>query len=174
MKIELAYGRGHLPIEVPEQRTTIIEPSHNPGLSDEQASVLQALDNPIGAPALKDWIKSGSRVCIVFTDITRATPNDRLIPWLLKYLWAAQPHQITLLNGVGTHRPNTRAELEKLLTPAVVNAYRVLNHEPENPKALVAFGTTQDGTPAFLNRHVVEADVRIITGFIEPHFFCGF
>jgi nickel-dependent lactate racemase len=174
MKIELAYGRGHLPIEMPEQRTTIIEPSHNPGLSDEQASVLQALDNPIGAPALKDWIKSGSRVCIVFTDITRATPNDRLIPWLLKYLSAAQPHQITLLNGLGTHRPNTRAELERLLTPAVVNAYRVLNHEPENPKALVAFGTTQDGTPAFLNRHVVEADVRIITGFIEPHFFAGF
>jgi len=174
MKIELAYGRGHLPIELPEQRTTVIEPSYNPGLSDEPGSVLHALDNPIGSPALKDWIKSGSRVCIVFTDITRATPNDRLIPWLLKYLSAAQPHQITLINGLGTHRPNTRVELEKLLTAEVVNAYRVLNHEPENPKALVAFGTTRDGTPALLNRHVVEADVRIITGFIEPHFFAGF
>jgi len=174
MKIELAYGRGHLPIELPEQRTTVIEPSYNPGLSDEPGSVLHALDNPIGSPALKDWIKSGSRVCIVFTDITRATPNDRLIPWLLKYLSAAQPHQMTLINGLGTHRPNTRVELEKLLTPEVVNAYRVLNHEPENPKALVAFGTTRDGTPALLNRHVVEADVRIITGFIEPHFFAGF
>jgi nickel-dependent lactate racemase len=174
MKIELAYGRGHLPIEMPEQRTTVIEPSHNPGLSDEQASVLHALNNPIGVPALKDWIKSGSRVCIVFTDITRATPNDRLIPWLLQYLAAAPPHQVTLLNGLGTHRPNTRAELEKLLTPEVVNAYRVLNHEPENPKTLVAFGTTRDGTPALLNRHLVEADVRIITGFIEPHFFAGF
>jgi nickel-dependent lactate racemase len=174
MKIELAYGRGHLPIELPDGHTTVIKPSHNPGLPDERAAVLEALDKPIAAPRLKAWIKSGSRVCIVFTDITRATPNDRLIPWLLEYLSSAEPHQVTLLNGLGTHRSNTRTELEQLLTPAVVSAYRVLNHEPENPEALVAYGTTRDGTPALLNRHLAEADVRIITGFIEPHFFAGF
>jgi nickel-dependent lactate racemase len=174
MNIELAYGRGHLRIELPDNRTTVIKPSHNPGLPDERAAVLEALDNPVGASALKSWIKKGSRVCIVFTDITRATPNDRLIPWLLDYLSSAEPHEVTLLNGLGTHRPNTRTELEKLLTPAVVSRYRVLNHEPENPEALVAFGSTGDGTPALLNRHLVEADVRIVTGFIEPHFFAGF
>jgi nickel-dependent lactate racemase len=64
--------------------------------------------------------------------------------------------------------------LEKMLTPEVVRDYRVLNHEPENPDAHVQLGTTRDGTPALVNRHVVEADVRIITGFIEPHFFAGF
>jgi nickel-dependent lactate racemase len=81
---------------------------------------------------------------------------------------------ITLLNALGTHRPNTRAELEKLLSPAVVRDYRVLNHEPENPSALAQFGTTRDGTPALINRHMAEADVRITTGFIEPHSFAGF
>jgi nickel-dependent lactate racemase len=50
----------------------------------------------------------------------------------------------------------------------------VRNHEPENPAALVQLGTTRDGTPALLNRFCVEADVRIVTGFIEPHFFAGF
>ena len=174
MNIELAYGRGHLRVDLPEDRTTVIKPAHNPGLPDERAAVLHALDNPISAPALKSWIKKGSRVCIVFTDITRATPNHRLIPWLLDYLSGAAPHEVTLLNGLGTHRPNTKQELETLLTPEVVARHRVLNHEPENPRALVAFGTTRDGTPALLNRHVVEADVRIITGFIEPHFFAGF
>src|ERR1019366_7340880 len=74
----------------------------------------------------------------------------------------------------GTHRPNSRAELEQMLTPAVVQNYRVLNHEPENPEALIALGTTRDAPPALLNRHFVEADVRIVTGFIEPHFFAGF
>ncbi|MEP6641519.1 MAG: lactate racemase domain-containing protein, partial [Gaiellales bacterium] len=60
-----------------------------------------------------------------------------------------------------------------MLTPAVVQNYRVLNHEPENPAALVQLGVTRDGTPALINRRVVEADVRIVTGFIEPHFFAG-
>jgi len=61
-----------------------------------------------------------------------------------------------------------------MLTPAVVQRYRAVNHEPENPDALVQLGSTRDGTPAWFNRHLVEADVRIITGFIEPHFFAGF
>jgi len=174
MKVSLAYGQGHLPVELPDGLTTIIEPSHTPGLADERGAVLAALARPIAARPLREWLKPGGRVCIVFTDITRATPNDRLIPWLLDYLGEVPREQVTLLNALGTHRPNTRAELEQLLTPAVVRNYRVLNHEAENPGALIQLGTTHDGTPALLNRHFVEADTRIVTGFIEPHFFAGF
>jgi nickel-dependent lactate racemase len=75
---------------------------------------------------------------------------------------------------LGTHRPNTKDELERMLTPAVVRNYTVLNHEAENDDQLVQVGTMNDGTPALLNRHCVEASVRIVTGFIEPHFFAGF
>ncbi len=174
MKVNLAYGQGYLPVELPDARTTVIEPAHTPPLPDERAAVLAALRRPVGCLPLWDWIKPSDRLCIVFTDITRATPNHRLIPWLLEYLAEVPPSRITLLNGLGTHRPNTTAELEKLLTPEVVRKYRVVNHEAENPDALVQVGTTQDGTPALLNRHLVEADVRILTGFIEPHFFAGF
>jgi nickel-dependent lactate racemase len=174
MKVQLAYGQGHLSVQLPDQLTSIIEPRHLPGLSYERSAVVGALNNPVSARPLKEWVKAGQRVCIVFSDITRATPNERLIPWLLDYLAGVPREQITLLNGLGTHRPNDRAELEELLTPRVVQEYRVLNHEPENPAALVPLGATRDGTPALLNRLLVEADVRIITGFIEPHFFAGF
>jgi nickel-dependent lactate racemase len=174
MKIDLAYGHGHLPIDLPDERTTVIAPAHRPGLGNEKQAILAALENPIGAKPLRQWIKSGDRVCIAFTDLTRATPNERIIPWLLEFLAQVPREQITLLNQLGTHRPNTEAELEKLLTREVVRNYRVLNHEPENPEALVQFGTMRDGTPALINRHLAEADVRIITGFIEPHFFAGF
>jgi len=174
MNVNLAYGQGHLSVELPNGRTTIIEPAAKAALADEKQSVVNALDHPIGAPPLRDWLKPGGRVCIAFTDHTRATPNHRLIPWLLEYLKDVPVANITLLDQLGTHRPNTHAELEKLLTPEVVRKYRVLNHEPENPAALVQFGKTRDGTPALINRHLVEADVRIITGFIEPHFFAGF
>ncbi|RTZ66480.1 MAG: nickel-dependent lactate racemase [Verrucomicrobia bacterium] len=173
MTVNLAYGSGHLPIEVPDDRTTVIEPTHIDGLADEKESVINALQKPIGSQSLLDRISPATKICIAFTDLTRATPNDRIIPWLLEHLGRPNDN-ITLLNQLGTHRPNTREELETMLTPEVVANYRVLNHEPENPEALVQVGTTADGTPALLNRHIVEADLRIITGFIEPHFFAGF
>jgi len=174
MKAQLAYGEGSVCVELPDRCTTIIEPTHTPGLPDERQSVLDALEHPIQTQPLRNWIKPGARVCIVFTDITRATPNERLILWLLAYLKVLPPINILLLNGLGTHRPNTTSELQQMLTPAVVGNYRVLNHEPKNPDSLVRVGTTRDGTPALLNRHFVEADVRIVTGFIEPHLFAGF
>src|SRR5437899_4499772 len=140
MKVQLAYGQGYLGVDLPEERTTVIEPSHVPGLADERSAVLAALEKPIGARSLREWIKPGDRVCILFTDITRATPNDRLIPWLLDYLVDVPRESITLLNQLGTHRPNTRAELELMLTPAIAQNYRVLNHEAENPIALIQLG----------------------------------
>jgi len=173
MTVNLAYGSGHLPIEVPDDRTTVIEPANIDGLADEQAALLDALQKPIGSQPLLERISPDTKICIAFTDITRATPNDRIIPWLLKHLGGPSDN-ITLLNQLGTHRPNTREELETMLTPEVVANYRVLNHEPENPEALVQVGTTADGTPALLNRQIVEVDFRIITGFIEPHFFAGY
>lgn len=176
MKVSLAYGLGKISVDLPPAEVSVIEPRGLPGLGNEESQVIAALEQPVGKPALRNWLQPGCRICIVFTDITRPTPNERLIPWLLEYLHqhGVRREQIMLLNALGTHRPNTRSELEQLLTPAVVANYRVLNHEPENPAAHVQVGVTRDGTPARLNRHLVEADVRIITGFIEPHFFAGF
>jgi len=176
MRIPLAYGQGRVEVDFPDDRTTLIQPTFRPGLRDEKDAFLVALDHPIGTPALRSWVRSNSRICILFTDITRATPNHRIIPWLLGYLErnGIRREQITLLNQLGTHRPNTREELERMLTPEVVANYRVLNHEPENKEACVQLGTTRTGVPVLINRHAVEADVRILTGFIEPHFFAGF
>lgn len=174
MKVKLAYGQGQLNVDLPDGKTTVIEPSHTPGLPDERMAVLKSLEKPTSTRPLRDWIKPADRVCIAFTDITRATPNERIIPWVLDHLSHIPREQITLLNSLGTHRPNTKAELEELLTPDVVRDYRVINHEPEIPAALKQFGVTRDGTPALINRVFAESDVRIVTGFIEPHFFAGF
>jgi nickel-dependent lactate racemase len=173
MNVRLAYGPGWLPVEFPDARTTVIEPTPEPGLPDELVAVRAALRSPIGAPPLRETVRPSDRVCVLFTDSTRATPNERIIPWLLDELAFVPAEQITLLNATGTHRPNTPAELARMLTPDVVARYRVLNHDCRYA-SLVALGTTRDGVPALFNRHLVEADVRIVTGFIEPHFFAGF
>ena len=176
MLVSIAYGRGELPVELPAGRTTVIKPSHRDRLPDERAALRAALDAPIGSPALRNLPLDRSRICVVFTDITRPTPNDRLIPWLLEYLLEAGANDdaITLLNSTGTHRPNTREELEVMLTRPVVERFRVLNHECEKTSELVQFGTTKTGARALINRALVDAEIRIITGFIEPHFFAGF
>lgn len=176
MIVPLAYGSGTLDVELPDDRTTVIEPSHLAGLADERAAFCAALDAPVAMAPLHTQVTPETRITIVHTDITRPTPNDRIIPWLLAYLEAAgaRRENITLLNGLGTHRPNTREELAQMLTPAVVANYRCLNHEPENDAACLPFGVTRTGTPVLINRHLVAADLRIVTGFIEPHFFAGF
>ena len=176
MNVSIAYGRRQLAVTLPDSFTTVISPAHRDGLPDERAALRAALDAPIGATALRNQLRPGARVCVVFTDITRPTPNERLIPWVLEYLAdAGVPNAaITLLNSTGTHRPNTRAELEVMLTPEVVRDYRVINHECEKSEDLAPFGHTKTGAPVLIHRAIAEADVRIVTGFIEPHFFAGF
>ncbi|MDP6034814.1 MAG: lactate racemase domain-containing protein, partial [Verrucomicrobiota bacterium] len=86
MRIDLAYGEGRLPIECPDGQVTVIEPLHTPELPDEKAAILEALMFPDKSPPLREMVKPDMRICILFTDITRATPNHRIIPWLLEYL----------------------------------------------------------------------------------------
>lgn len=175
MKVALAYGQGHLEVDLPDN-TTVLRPREQPGLPDERAALLAALEAPIGCAPLKASLKPGAKVCIIFPDITRAMPNARILPWLLDYLHAhgIRDEQIVLLNSTGTHRPNTPAELDTMLGRAITARYRVINHECERYDEMVPFGATRSGVPALINRHAAAADVRILTGFIEPHFFAGF
>jgi nickel-dependent lactate racemase len=175
MKVPLAYGQGHLEVELPDQ-TMVLRPRPQPGLPDEHAALLTALETPMGCEALHQWLKPGAKICIIFPDITRAMPNTRVLPWVLDYLHrhGVRDGQIVLLNSTGTHRPNTPEELEVMLGPAITSRYRVLNHYCEHYDEMVQCGTTRTGAPALINRHAAEADVRILTGFIEPHFFAGF
>ena len=176
MQVQIAYGKGHLNVELPDGRTTVIEPTHRDGLPDERAAMIEALDSPIGGNKLSHEIAGGKTICIVFTDITRATPNDRIIPWLLDYLHkhGVKREAITLLNSTGTHRGNTPSELDAMLTPEVARGYRIINHDCHATADMIAFGMTREGKSALINKYLVNADVRIITGFIEPHFFAGF
>jgi lactate racemase len=175
LKTTLAYGREGLEIRVPDS-AVLLEPRFLQGLPDESGALLSALRQPIGSPPLIDLVKPGDRVVVVHTDITRATPNDRLLPVLLAELEAAgvRREDITLLNGLGTHRRQTQTELREMLGGQIVENYRSLQHDCQDDTQLVSLGTTSLGHPVRVNRTYMEADARILTGFIEPHFFAGF
>src|SRR5215472_13150090 len=102
-RVDIAYGRGKLQLDIPCAEASIIEPKQTQGLPDERVGLLAALESPIGCEPLRQWVAPDKRICIAFSDITRPTPNDRIIPWLLEYLQreGIRREQITLLNGTG-------------------------------------------------------------------------
>jgi nickel-dependent lactate racemase len=175
MHVDLNYGRQGLKINLPET-ADVLRTHFQPGIPDEAGAIRQALQKPIASPPLASLVKPGDRVIVVHTDITRATPNDRILPVLLDELLAAGIHarDITLLNGLGTHRRQTDAELRIMLGDQIVDRYHCLQHDCYDDSNLVSLGETSLGNPVRINRHYIESDVRIITGFIEPHFFAGF
>lgn len=174
MQVHLAYGTGGLAVELPGERTTVIEPGYVPGLADERSALAAALESPVGTPPLRDLVRADDRVVIVFPDQTRAMPNDRVLPVLLAALAHVPEDRITLLNATGLHRENTPAELAQMLGPDLLRRYRVVNHRGYAQEELVALGRTSLGGEVWLNAEYVRATKRIVTGFIEPHFFAGF
>jgi nickel-dependent lactate racemase len=173
MQVALAYGRGRLAVEVPDD-AYVIAPNDPPGLPDERAAFADTVRAPLGARPLRDLVGAGDRVVIVTSDITRATPNERLIPWILDELAHVPPERITVIVGTGSHRATTPAEMRAMFGDDVLRRVRVVDHDAHDRRQSVRIGTTALGAPVFLNREYVEADKRIVVGFIEPHFYAGF
>jgi len=172
--IKLAYGEKGLDITLPEEGLTIIEPEFVPGLPEERKAFIESLEQPIGSPSLKELIKSRDSIAIVFSDITRPTPNRKIIPWLLEELGNVSKDRVVLVNATGMHRANTVEELTEMLGEEVVRNHRIINHDAQKKEEMVHLGKTRTGGEIWINRDYIRADVKILTGFIEPHFFAGF
>jgi len=174
MKVKLAYGREGLDVDLPDERTTVIEPLNPAGLTDEAAALTEAIRNPRAGAPLSSLVKPGDTVAISVCDVTRPIPTSRILPVLLKELTKLSPGRITILVATGTHRPTSSKELVSILGSDVLFGFRVINHECHRRDSLTYLGDTASGIPVWLNREWVESDVRITVGFVEPHFFAGF
>ena len=174
MDVKLAYGRTGLTVTLPDQRDIVAAPSL-PGVANPAIALLQAMRNPIGTPPLAELVKPGDTVVIVHSDITRATPNDRD---LCRSCWpnwsgrrATRGHHAAQRPGHAS--PADRCRTARLLGDAIVDNYRCVQHDASTTTISSRWAHLQR-PPVRVNRLLVEADVRILTGFIEPHFFAGF
>jgi lactate racemase len=113
-------------------------------------------------------------VAISVCDITRAQPRIEMLQALFAELPDVRPDDVTILIATGTHRVNTDAEFERMLGREILGRYTVINHDSRDASTLARVGTTSTGVQVYLNRQWLAADVRITTGFVEPHFFAGF
>ena len=174
MKVHLQYGREGLEADLPGRDVTVIEPRFVPGLPDEAAGFREAVRRPIAAPPLREVVKASDRVAVVIPDLTRPLPSDRLLPWLFAELAHVPAERFTIVNGTGSHRVNTKEELAAMVGGDVLGRYRLVNHTAHDPSTMLPAGASRDGETVCLSREYVEADRRIVLGFIEPHFMAGF
>lgn len=174
MEVKLAYGKTGLTVQVPTEKTNVIQPIYLPKLPDESGAILNAIRNPVGTNGLRKLVKSTQKVAISICDITRPMPSATVLPVLLRELSHVPKNQITIIIAAGTHRPNTPDEIDNIVGKEVSENYSIINHDAFDYNQLQYIDTTNDNIPIWLNRSWVESDFRITTGFVEPHFFAGF
>jgi nickel-dependent lactate racemase len=174
MLTHLQYGKEGLEVEIPSENVTVLAPRFVPGLPDEAAAFRDAVRSPIDSRPLKEIISANDRIAVVIPDITRPLPTDRLLPWLFQELDYVPPENFVIINGTGSHRINTPEELATMIGTSVFGRYRVVNHNSHDPATLKSAGRTKDGRQVLLDKEYLEADKRIVLGFIEPHFMAGF
>jgi nickel-dependent lactate racemase len=175
VKVGLAYGEGTLEVELPDDRTTVVTPLHPPPAADGRAEVRNQLRAPLAGPPLRELLRPGQTVAISICDGTRAQPRDVVVPAVLDELdGIVRLEDVVVLVATGTHRGNTREELAAMLGADVVSAVRVVNHDARDDDSLAWCGRLGADVPVWLNREWLDADVKITTGFVEPHFFAGF
>jgi nickel-dependent lactate racemase len=171
--IRLAYGTEGLAAEVPAT-AAIVTPRHRQAVADEVAAVADALERPVAGRPLRDLVPARSRVAISVCDATRPQPRRPMLAAIARVLEGrVRDEDVVVLIATGTHERSTDAQRRELLGDDILARWRVEDHDGRDPGGLRHVGTI-DGVPVSLNREWLDADVRITTGFVEPHFFAGF
>jgi len=178
MKLDLLYGQKGLTIDVPEDvEATVVRKHPMPLVPDPDQAVWTALRNPVGSPPLAELARNKKSACILICDITRPVPNGTLLGPLVDTLihGGISKENIRILVATGLHRPSEGDELREIVgSESVYGSIRIENHFARDWAGHADLGKTSGGIPIMIDRRFVEADLRIVTGLVEPHFMAGY
>ena len=173
----IPYGKTQICARIPARNYLgNIEPKEKQGVTDTRVEITRALNEPNGTKRLSELVKPGDKIAIVVNDQTRSTPSHLIIPPLLDELNKAglQDTDITIIIGCGTHRPAKPEETKTLLGDQTLQRVKVMSHDCK-AKDLVFIGKTKTyGTKVYVNRVFAEANLRILTGEVELHYYAGY
>lgn len=177
MQATFAFGKTSLVATLPDgPQYDVAEIRSAAPLENVTAALGKALDHPIGSRPLVELAAGKHTAAISVCDITRPAPNRVTLPPLLERLRAAGIPEdgITILIATGLHRAATDAELQAILGPEILARYRVVNHDARTFGDHQSLGSTRRGTPVYIDKRFMEADLHITLGFIEQHLMLGF
>jgi len=174
MRARLLCGEKAVGLELPDSVESLEMEPLKP-LPDPTGAVRRALAKPIESPPLEVLARGRKNACVVISDITRPVPNKVILPPLLDVLVESglSKHNITLLIATGMHRPNLGEELAYMLGREIVDNYNIVNHYCRKPEEYRKIDEI-DGAPIEINNVYLDADLKILTGLIEPHFYAGY
>ena len=174
-KVQISYGTDGYTLDTGPHPFSSFRPAYPPAVEREDAAFTVSVRDPIGGgPPLNQRIGSNERLAVVMPDITRALPGERLLRWLFDELAHVPAGNIVIISGTGTHRKNRPEEWIQMVGEDIYRRYRCVDHVCDDDQILVHVGESEFGYPVAYNRDYVEADRRILLGFIEPHFMAGF
>lgn len=173
-EVQLAYGKKGYKLKVPAN-FDVIEPKFIKEVGSAKEEISKALLSPINSKPLRSLLEGKNDIAISVCDITRAQPRKVVIETIVEHIKDLIPiSNIKILIATGTHRANTKDELIEMLGKDIVETLNVINHVCDDKESLIEMPTSLDDVNVLLNKHWVNADFRITTGFVEPHFFAGF
>jgi len=178
--VKVDYGKKGLEIKLnPTWNVTVLSPDEQKKLLNPVEEVIKAIKNPFGSDSLKKIIeKRGDlkKICIVVSDATRPLPSDLILEGLFKELksYGINNNQILILIATGLHRPSQEDEIERIIGRNLRNRLKVINHVATDKNSMKFLGTTSNNSPIFINKNYCESDLKILCGYVEPHFFFGF
>ena len=177
MNIEFPYGKTTLGIDIPENRLQGVLLSNLHSFKTEKSQielVEEALRNPVGTPTLSELAKGKNNIVLIASDHTRPVPSKAIVPPMLKEIRKGNPEaHITILIATGCHRGIKKEELLQKFGPEIVEQETILVHDCDK-SPVVKIGTLPSGGECIINKLVMDADLIVAEGFIEPHFFAGF
>ncbi len=174
MRVGLLCGQKKVDLDLPDS-VEVLKMRELASLADPITAVYDALTHPIESPPFKDIALGKKNVCVVISDVTRPVPNKIILPPLLKLLEGngVKKQDITILIATGMHRPNLGEELESMVGRPIMEQYNIVNHYCRKPEEYRKIDEI-DGAPIEINNRYLDADLKILTGLIEPHFYAGY
>jgi len=176
MNVKILYGKSHIEWNPPDEIIPVLlQLKDVPAAKDQAKEVRRAINNPIGSKKL-DNFKGIKTVAIAIADLTRSVPHKIILPQIIEKLEKidVNPKDISLIVGTGLHRVSTEDEWEELVGQEVLDKVKIISHNAKDPEMIVNLGITSRGTPVDINKHYVEADLKIVVGMIDPHQFEGY
>ena len=172
MNCTLKSGLEYVICRLPEGWQVTTFDARNPEPLDMGATLHKALEGPVGAPPLGDWLRPLQRIVAIVPDVTRYNASERFLPILYEnYL---KGKALSVLYALGNHRKQSVEEQRGIVSDTIFDRVPCVDHDCYDRERLVSLGNTSSGLEVVVNRALTEADGLIVTGSISFHYLAGF